>query len=251
MLYVQLSQNAKTGPVDATYASVKSTCPPCPSKDDGTCYAMGGRVAFTVRRLDAQGLSALDAARAEASAIDASWRGGRVPGVALRLHVAGDTTLPEGARLISSAVRRRAARGGGPAWTYTHAWHAVPRADWAGVSILASVDSLDDVAAARAQGYAPALVVAEHPADGRAFRDAEGRTWIPCLEQTRGTPCTECRLCWNADALFGRNAGITFAAHGVRESTMRKRLPVLQAAPKTDPWANFARALGLPEGCAA
>lgn len=233
MLYTELSRNPKTGPVDATYASIRSTCPAsCASLQDGTCYAQGGRVAMTVRRLDAQGLSALEAARAEVAAIDAAWGGRTIPGIALRLHVSGDASSPEAARMLADAVLRRSRRGGGPAWTYTHAWEHVPRSDWGTVSILASVDSVEDVDRARAQGYAPALVVAEHPADGRAFRDSEGRTWIPCPEQTRGTRCTECRLCWSADALFARNAGITFAAHSQRERAMKTRLPVLQAASK-------------------
>jgi hypothetical protein len=212
---------------------------------------MGGKVAMVVRRLDAKGMTALEAARAEAAAIDAAWGGKSVPNVALRVHVSGDAATEEAAREIAAAVRRRSRRGGGSAWTYTHAWMHVPRSAWDGVSVLASVDSLADVDAARAQGYAPALVVAEHPADGRAYRDEAGRTWIPCPEQTRGTPCTECRLCWSADALFARNAGIAFAAHGQRVTAMRRRLAVVQETTRVDPFATFARDMGLPAeyGC--
>lgn len=228
MIYVEKSKNAKVGDVDATYSSIASTCPDtCASKRDGSCYAMGGRVALTVRRLDSEGLAPLAAAKREASAIDSSYKGGPVPSRALRLHVSGDAKTVAATKVLASAVGRWLDRGGSHAWTYTHAWNKVPRSAWGRVSVLASVDTPEDVAKARAQGYAPAIVVPEHAADGKAFADSNGNKWIPCPEQTKGTPCDRCKLCWNADRLASSGMGIAFAAHGVKTESMKRRLTVL------------------------
>jgi hypothetical protein len=193
------------------------------------CYAEGGNVAFTTRRLnaaaDAMGATADDVARAEADAID---QGAVIPGLPLRLHVVGDATSPERARIVASAAERRERRGGGRAWTYTHAWKAVHRMFWGRVSVLASAESVDDIPAMRAAGYAPAVVVREHAAGGKAWKASNGTTLIPCPQQTRGTKCTDCGLCLDADALYRRNAGIAFAAHGTKVAAVRARLPVLQ-----------------------
>jgi len=221
-IYVSDSKNAKIAGantrVDATYASIAATCPrACPLKDQG-CYAQGGRTAMVQRLLDST-VSADVAARHEAAVIDESYMGGPVPrGRMLRLHVAGDCRTNRAASLVSAAIRRWRARGGGAAWTYTHAWRNVKRASWDGVSILASVETVAEAKEALARGYAPARVVASHPNDGRAY-DEGGITWIPCVEQTRGVPCSDCGLCMNADALAARGAGIAFAAHG--QSTKR------------------------------
>lgn len=95
--------------------------------------------------------------------------------------------------------------------------------------MLASVESIADATAARASGYAPARIVDSHPADGRAFAEG-GTTWIPCPEQTRGVPCVKCGLCFDAEALNARNAGITFAAHGGKASALKRRLPMLDGS---------------------
>ena len=227
-IYVEKSKNGKVGDVDATYASISSTCPDtCASKRDGSCYAMGGRVALTVRRLDSEGLTPLQAAKREALAIDGSWKGGAVPGRALRLHVSGDAKTRQAVKVLASAAGRWLDRGGANAWTYTHAWKTVPRSAWGRVSVLASVDKPEDVAKARAQGYAPAIVVPEHSPDGKAFTDADGNRWLPCPEQTKGVPCDKCRLCWNADRLASTGSGIAFAAHGVKTESMKRRLTLL------------------------
>ena len=228
--YVVLSGNSKTGPCSATYAA-QASCPPfCPLRRKG-CYAESGNVAFTTRRVnaaaDAQGADAHAVAVDEAAAID---EGAVIPGLPLRIHVVGDCTTPGAAALVAGAARRRVARGGGRAWTYTHAWRDVPRAAWAGVSVLASVDSVEDIQAARAQGYAPAVVVAAHREDGKPQVAPDGTRLIACPAQTRGVQCVDCRLCWDADALRDRRMGIAFRPES-RTSTpraMRARLPVLQ-----------------------
>jgi hypothetical protein len=221
--YTSDSSNAKiagNARVDATYVSIGASCPKdCPLRGEG-CYAQLGRVALQVARLDASG-DARDAARDEARAIDRAYDGAKVPrGRMLRLHVSGDCRTASAARLVDQAVGRWQSRGGGIAWSYTHAWRIVPRAAWKHVSMLASMERLAEGAAALASGYAPACVVAEHPADGRAF-ERDGVRWIPCPQQTRGVACTDCGLCLDARGLVDRGSGITFAAHGAARKVKR------------------------------
>src|SRR5208283_5946114 len=95
-VYVEDSGNRKilgSKKVDATYTSIKQTCPKsCPLMGEG-CYAELGYVGIVSHRLDdeACGLSPLDVARSEAKAIDNCYKGGQVPIKRdMRLHVAGD-----------------------------------------------------------------------------------------------------------------------------------------------------------------
>ena len=232
-LYVEDSGNTKiigSLKADATYASIQGSCPnSCALKEHG-CYAQDGWTAMTVRRLDADAAaSQSDVTVAEALAIDNSYAGGPVPkDRALRLHVSGDARTVKAARALGAAVKRWQKRGGGKAWTYTHAWRTVGRSSWSqSVSVLASVESPKQAAEVRRRGYAPALVVESHASD-KAFV-SHGVRWIPCPAQTRHVGCTDCRLCFDADGLFARRAGIAFAAHGsaVGKREVKKRLVVL------------------------
>jgi hypothetical protein len=233
-IYVQDSGNRKilgSKKVDATYASIQTSCPKdCPLMGEG-CYAELGYVGITSHRLDdeAKGTSALEVARAEAKAIDNSYSGGDVPDKRdMRLHVAGDSRTLAGTRLINNAVGRWKNRGGGDCWSYTHAWKHVPRETWSNVGILASISDTSEVEAAREQGYAPAIVVQEHPSE-KAYQLAGSDTkWIPCPNQTRGIGCTDCRLCFNADRLHDGNFGIAFAVHGVMKDKMKRHLAVVR-----------------------
>lgn len=210
-IFVRLSSNSKIGVAAATYVSTKASCPKCPLQGRG-CYAESGRMGIHVARLNAaaEGVSRLQAAQAEAQAIDQGAVLGALP---LRLHVAGDAATSQAAKIVAAAAARYQARGGGQPWTYTHAWRKVPRKAWGRVSVLASIERIEDGAKALTHGYAPALVVAAH-ASAKAY-EAGGVHWVPCPEQTRGITCSECRLCFNADALAERHTGIAFAAHGV------------------------------------
>lgn len=204
------SSNAKIGPVAATYASVSSTCPKsCALRDNG-CYAQDGHVGFTVRRLDRVKATALQAARDEATAIESVAHPFGRP---LRMHVSGDASITAAVRLLAKAALSWLSKGGGPVWTYTHAWRTVLRVAWGHVSILASCESTKDGAKALARGYAPAVLVDSFPNGAQAF-ERDGVIWIPCVEQTRGRACVDCRLCWDADGLRDRKHGIAFAAHG-------------------------------------
>lgn len=233
-IYVSDSGNAKlmgSHKVDATYVSIQASCPKdCSLMGEG-CYAQLGNVGIHTHRLDeeAKGMSALQAARAEAHAIDNSYQGRMVPwGRPLRLHVAGDSRTLAGTRIINNAVGRWQDRGGGPCWSYTHAWRNVPKEDWSNVSMLASVDSLAEVKNAHMQGYAPAIVVAEHPSDRAYYLNGSDVKWIPCPAQTREVGCSDCRLCFDADRLERGNFGIAFAVHGVRKEQVKRHLQVIQ-----------------------
>ena len=225
---VERSGNRKIGDASATYVA-QASCPPTCAFLGAGCYAESGRMALHTRalnaRVDASG--PLGLAREEAAAI------GHLTGLRpLRLHVVGDASTTAAARVLAAAVARRGCKEGptdgrppysAPTWTYTHAWRTVARKAWGAISVLASCESLADVRRAMRRGYAAALVVAQHPADGRAYQ-REDLTLIPCPEQTRGRTCTECRLCFDAEALHARGAVITFAAHGSRRRMVEGKL---------------------------
>lgn len=236
-IYVSNSGNTKlkgSSKIDATYTSINSTCPKnCALKDD-SCYASLSYVGITSRRLDVESanLTAIQVAKSEVNAIDNCYNGEEVPNRDLRLHVSGDSKTVTGTRLINQAVGRWKERGGRDCWTYTHAWAKVARDEWSNVSVLASIESVSQVNQARQQGYAPALVVPEHPGD-KAYRLSGSDTkWIPCPAQTKPggkeIACSDCRLCFDSNRLFDSNIGITFAAHGVKRSSLKHKLTVIK-----------------------
>lgn len=235
--YVSNSGNRKiTGSkkVDSTYASVKGTCPnTCPMKNNGECYAQLGPLGIHVLRLDKEvdGLSILQIARSEAQAIDASYKAGPVPtGRDMRIHISGDCRSIGGARLINNAVGRWKKRGGNAVWGYTHCWDHVIKDIWSNVSMLASVDSTDEVQYARQNGYAPAIVVAEHISEKVYTLPGSDTKWIPCPAQStkdHKVGCADCRICMNADKLYSDNYGVAFAAHGVKKNSIKRRLTVI------------------------
>lgn len=233
-IYAEDSKNTKisgNGKVDATYASIKNTCPDtCSLKGEG-CYAQTSFVGMINARMNSRARqgSPLQLARAEARAIDASYKGGAVPaGRPLRLHVSGDSRTIKGTRVLSAAVSRWKKRGGGNAWSYTHAHQHVPRKEWGEVSVLASIEHTKDVESVRKMGYAPAIVVGEHPSDKAYKLDGSDTTFIPCPQQTREVACADCQLCMRADWLYTTNRGISFSAHGVKKELIKRHLKVVQ-----------------------
>ena len=212
----KLTADAEMRAVSVTRAA-QASCPrSCPFYGNG-CYAEGGPSGIHSRRLnkaaEAEGVSALAVAEAEAAAIRADWpRDGRP----LRLHEVGDCATPAAAEAVSAAVSECQARGAGTAWTYTHAWADVPREAWGSVSVLASSETPAEAIAARAAGYAPA-VVAETVEAGAAILAAAGVRGIGCPAETGAAPdCASCGLCLRADTLRDVGAGIIFTAHGSR-----------------------------------
>lgn len=212
---VARSNNAKIGDAATTYAAQASCPTSCAFLNGGGCYAENGRIAaamtipLNAAAQDAHA-STLDVARAEAREIDqleveVDWP--------MRLHTVGDCATDDAAILVGEASERYMNCGGGPVWTYTHAWRDVDRASWGKVSVLASCETTADFDAARERGYAPSIVVDEFPGRRKYLQDGE---WIlPCPAQTTAdVTCSSCRLCFDDDRLFRLNAAIGFAVHG-------------------------------------
>lgn len=228
------TQNKKLGHAAATYVA-KQSCPDtCAFKSNG-CYAEHTATRAHWDRITAGSLdkTPLDLARAEAAAIDA------LPADRdLRLHVAGDSATEEGTRLIADACGRYVVRSKFwhlerpvKVWAYTHAWREVPRAAWGVISVLASCETPADVEAARARGYAAALVVPRFDADA-TYRVGEQKL-VPCPQQTRDKVCTDCRLCFDDTRLQKAGLAIGFALHGggtnkARGALARRALPMAE-----------------------
>jgi hypothetical protein len=213
---IEKTENKKLGPVSATYAAQVSCPDSCPFLGAG-CYAELGNsfAGFTTHRLNQSAKDGkaghLAVARAEAREI-ANLSGDRP----LRLHVVGDAKSDEAAQILARASKRFE----GKVWTYTHAWSEVKRRSWGGVSVLASCETTTQARQAMKKGYAAAIVLADLPADGKAF-EKDGVKIIPCPEQTRGVPCVECRLCWKDQWLLNERAVIGLAAHGTRKEQVK------------------------------
>jgi hypothetical protein len=150
-------------------------------------------VGYATRRLNrSPERHALQIAQAEAEAIDA-LTGDRL----LRLHVVGDCRTNASARVLGAAAKRYRSRGNHPrvgrkVWTYSHAWRDVERSSWTdSVSVLASVETVQDAKEAMARGYAAAIVVGVFERDN-AY-PVDGVTVIPCPEQTDSLPRANAR----------------------------------------------------------
>lgn len=223
--------------VASTYVSIAATCPSsCGYKDNG-CFAQTGASHLTMAKLDAAGRRTigLEVTRAEARAIDRLWKrgvpqdgaGGR--GRDLRLHVGGDVSCEEGARLLAAAAKRYRARGGGTVWTYTARWREIPREAWGPIAVLGSVQRLREAAEAVRHGYAPAVSV-DLFRTWKAYEVAPGVVGIPCPYEANddGPTCVQCRLCLDRDLVKMKRA-IIFEAHGPEAmvEAVRHRLRVI------------------------
>lgn len=246
---------ARKGIADVTYASISRSCPSTCQLRDAGCYAQTGKVQMTVSRLDREAkafdLNERDVARAEAfnivnSHLDA--KGHHLPVEdtrVLRLHVSGDASTPEAARILSDAVgewyRRSpgiiASKGyldvpGTPrrCWSYTHAWRSVPRSAWSRVSVLGSADDFGEAKLVHGRGYAPTIVVASFEGNSKPILDPKsGIRFIKCPAQTKEQfSCVECRLCFRADWLHREGLGIAFEAHGGGAGQVKRRLKVMK-----------------------
>lgn len=217
MFLVLNSKNTKVGNIAITYLPIKQTCPKsCPLKDNG-CYAKNSFVGFTVSRLENKfkDYHGFDIIRKEAREIinNAHLSNGKT----LRLHGSGDVRTAKGANLLAKAAEKWK----GKVYTYTHSWRDISRKSWGNISVLASVESLADAKLALKNNYAPAMLVENHPENGKAYIK-DNLKIIPCPSQTRGITCEQCNLCMNDSMLKNQNAVIAFAAHGVAKKRALK-----------------------------
>ncbi len=214
VIVVEKSSNTKTGIVSATYAPI-FTCPTdCPFRDHG-CYAQSGPSALHLARINkaAAGKSIVELAEAEAIGL-ASLTGHR----ALRLHVVGDCSTDDAARIVSCACDDYMARHDQAVWSYTHAWRTVSVDSWGGVSILASCETALDVYEAFNRGYTPSVT-------GNVVEAAGFRSVI-CPAQVRDVNCVRCRLCWNGASLRKSKKVVTFLPHGARKRAAEEAIMV-------------------------
>ncbi|WP_295454354.1 hypothetical protein [uncultured Thiodictyon sp.] len=206
---VENSNNKKLGGMSTTYASLQ-TCPKdCPFLKSKSCYAMMGPCAVTKDRIGAKRAnSKLSIAKQEARAIDTL--SGRWP---LRIHTIGDCSTAAAARTVAKAAKRFMAKHNEAAYTYTHAWRTVPRSAWGKVSVLASCETVTEVRAAKAKGYAATLVLEKFASDSVHF--VNGVRVMPCLKQTgRSRSCLDCGLCMKEASLKKAGLTIGFKVHG-------------------------------------
>lgn len=192
------SENAKTGPMAATYAP-QVTCPTsCPFYPEIAGDVAGERrdhVNLAMAREESDKIDALPADRP------------------LRVHVVGDCSTPGAAGLVGAAMVRYERRGGHMAYTYTHAWAAVPQSAWQGARVLASCETARDVAQARAQGYQCEMTYDRHRS--RKLHDRDGVRVLPCPNQfNQAVTCAKCMLCAKPETLRRLNAVIGLSAHG-------------------------------------
>ncbi len=211
--------------VCSTYLPIQKTCSDaCPWKNKG-CYAQAGFTNSSIDKLDeaAKTFTPDEVVAEEARRIRRAFHGRRIPrdggrhgqdGRDLRLHDSGDVTTAKQASLLAAAADDWLRRGGGVPWTYNHGWRHIPRKSFGKISVLASVETPEDIECARRRGYAAAIVVDKFPSK-KAFKlPGSSATIIPCPAETSGSTCVQCRKCLNADALLRRNEAIAFQAHG-------------------------------------
>lgn len=216
-LAVARSSNEKIGDCATTYAAQASCPSSCAFFNGGGCYAENGRLYTGVTRplngaAELAGAGPREVAVEEAAAIDGLFSE-VIRNRPLRLHTVGDCRTDEAARIVAAAAERYMERGGGPVWTYTHAWQLVDRESWGRVSVLASCETAEQIELARARGYAPSIVVDKFAADARYVHNST--EILPCPAQTRaGVTCSSCRLCMNDTGLLGRGYSIGFEIHG-------------------------------------
>lgn len=219
---VTTSANKKLGVASTTYAPQVSCPTDCVFLGAG-CYAERGLVRMVGTKYvndvaEKMEATPIDVAIAEAKAIDEM---ATVVGRPLRLHTVGDCASDEAAQIVSAAAERYTKRGGGPVWSYSHAWKDVERSSWGDVSIFASCETAEQVKHARERGYATALVVDEFASD-KLYEVGDVKI-LPCPAQTRHTTCSDCRLCFNGVGVHDRGYSIGFAIHGDRATMKRAR----------------------------
>lgn len=130
---------------------------------------------------------------------------------------------------------------GKPAWTYTHAWKAVPIAAWCGARVLASCHRISEVAKAMMRGYAVALTILPVTSNKayQVHKDERGRTVapftiVPCPAQfkqpngRRYSTCETCSLCQNTDRLKRDRLVIGFQPD---YQTDKKLIPLIRGKP--------------------
>lgn len=227
MPYTVLNEphNKKLGNLPSLSRPVGPTCPSaCPFLGHG-CYAerIQARRPSVARNWAsrAYGLSPAEWRKWSVALLADLRRADKRGARAVRLHVAGDWLLPDGAvdRYYLAAVLRafRAARRAGlrvRAYFYTHAATAMAPhrrfLDRVGVQGFASVHTGPEATLALSQGWRLAL---DNPLPIRdavpGFVQIQGQRALVCPEQAKGVTCDRCGFCFRA----GETRNVTFLRH--------------------------------------
>jgi hypothetical protein len=211
---------------------------------NGFMTRLTNRLDASASRVESAQLRGLLVGLAEAFVIDRAFVDGvpqdgpRGGGRALRLHVAGDAASPLVARALADAAERWRARGGGPVWSYTHRWRAIPVDAWGPISIFASVETGTELAEANRRGYAAALTIDQFPKP-RSFTipDAPGVRVRACPVEVGRThadgtaiTCVSCGWCFNDAGLRRVGVAIGFAIHGHEGGAAVRSITEIQRA---------------------
>lgn len=221
VIFVEKSDNRKTGRVSATYVSQASCPKTCAFRNNG-CYAEMGMVGIHSRRLNKSTESnIMSIAKEEAGLIKKA--SGKYN---LRLHVVGDADSDVCAYILSDAADVYMEKNKKKVWTYTHN-RTTKRESWGNISVLRSCETVRQAETANQAGFAAAMVVADFKKN-TAYPIGRGLVGIPCPAQTKeNVTCESCQLCMNADRLQKNKRVILFSAHGSRKGAVKKQLTVL------------------------
>jgi len=201
------SGNKKLGKkIRTTYRPVGPSCPAtCQHLKSGSCYADFGRTAMHARGSQA---TESDGERL------VDWVSSMPKGRVVRHHVSGDI-MRNGViddDYVDAIYRAHARRPDIPGWGYTHAWRMISplKLNHDSLTFNASCDSLEQVDEAIDAGWSATVTLEHMEAPDHVIKTPKGRRVVVCPEQTSGTPCSKCKLCWKGD----RKAVVGFLLHG-------------------------------------
>jgi len=191
LIVVENSANAKLGPgVCATYRPVGISCPKCGIAH--ICYAQRGHVALIARRSAkrADNMLRLSGAPLVRHVVSGDW---------FRRDSLGRARLDR--EYVRDVVRFHRLNPRTIGWGYTHGWRQWPESVRAAIprnmTILASVDSLEEAQAAQASGWRTARTT-----DDLSTKQANEVVCPVDRDKQRGKPpsttCAQCRLCWES-----------------------------------------------------
>lgn len=209
--------------VCATYVSINATCPDtCTFKGKG-CFAQSGYIKRFAGRLEEQAaemkLTGLQIAESEAELLRRLWRGKQIPqdgargGRDLRLHVGGDVSGEDAAKVLAAAAENWKSRDGGAVWTYTHRWREIPVEAWGSIAVWASTEGREQADEARALGYRVSVTMPDRLFTGNRKQPIGGMQVVPCPWESAGVSCVQCRLCLGESKL-PKDTTIGFKIHG-------------------------------------
>ncbi len=211
------SENRKLGGLAAT-GSAQVTCPTtCPHRSNG-CYAETGHAGIQTHRLASVNATADETIAAHVAAID------KLPADrGLRLNVVGDFPTREHVQAVAGAARRYTEKHGEGVFGFTHNHEIMPE-DCAGISLLRSCETPEQVTQAANEGMPAAMVISDRP-DKPTLRDlVPGMTGIICPNQwTEGKiTCATCpNFCRAGEGMLARNVFVVFYGHGPGAKKLR------------------------------